>query len=84
MWGADAFREFYPQVDVEQAEQLLGLPAGTSAVAANKDGSLARIHGLTCRRACCGVIWAVGGLGVGRGMPDSPVCRLLRGSWLSG
>ena len=45
---------------------------------------LARIHGLTCRRACCGVIWAVGGLGVGRGMPDSPVCRLLRGSWLSG
>lgn len=29
-----------PQVDVEQAEQLLGLPAGTSAVAADKDGNL--------------------------------------------
>ena len=41
MWGADAFREFYPpQVDVEQAEQLLGLPAGTSALAADKDGNL--------------------------------------------
>ncbi len=26
MWGADAFREFYPQVDVEQAEQLFGPP----------------------------------------------------------
>ena len=28
-------------ISVEQAEQLLGLPAGTSAVAADKDGSLA-------------------------------------------
>jgi hypothetical protein len=25
-WGAGAFREFYPDIDLRQAEQLLGLP----------------------------------------------------------
>ncbi|HEU4524321.1 MAG TPA: hypothetical protein VFR62_04830, partial [Gemmatimonadales bacterium] len=68
---------------------LVGVPAFCTfaKIAAERSpvlAHLARIHGLTWRCACCGVIWVVGGLGVGRGVPDSPVCRLLRGSWLSG